>query len=510
MRYVLAAFPIGLVLVVMMRWRWPGHWAGTVGWLAGLIVALFAFGLNWSVFWVSQVKGLILSTYVLAVMWPALFLFHWHDVSGGTRAVLDAIQRRLPEPGYCALVLAWALSASFEGLAGFGLPVAIVSPMLVALGIRPLRAVAAVAVGHAWSVTFGDMGIIFQTLSTVTALDTAQLIAPAALLLSVACLGCGLGAAAILGELRHWRAVVLLALIMSAAQYGVARVVLPLSAFAAGILGVIGAAFITGRSTRNPTTSKIASQSPCRAVGAATFISSYAAIALALALITLVPVLKNTIGQFAWRPAFPEVGTELGFITAAGVAQTIRPFTHPGVLILLVASVMIALRWRSAQNDIWFSTATRRTVHSAGLASLTVILMVGLATLMEHSGMTVLLAKGTAEVMGRLFPLTSPAVGILGAFATGSNNNSNIMFGGLQKQISLLLGLSPALLVAAQSAGGSLGSLIAPAKIAVGCSTVDLAGQEGAVLRLTLPYGIALGLLLGLVTLGMSLSAAGN
>jgi len=46
------------------------------------------------------------------------------------------------------------------------------------------------------------------------------------------------------------------------------------------------------------------------------------------------------------------------------------------------------------------------------------------------------------------------------------------------------------LILAAQTAGGSLGSVLAPAKVIVGCSTVGLAGEEGGVMRKMLGYGL--------------------
>ena len=70
---------------------------------------------------------------------------------------------------------------------------------------------------------------------------------------------------------------------------------------------------------------------------------------------------------------------------------------------------------------------------------------------------------------------------------------------------------NPDLLIAAQSAGGSLGSMLAPAKIVVGCSTVGRVGQEGQVLRRTVPLGLGLGLATGMLVLLLSrLSAAGS
>ena len=44
------------------------------------------------------------------------------------------------------------------------------------------------------------------------------------------------------------------------------------------------------------------------------------------------------------------------------------------------------------------------------------------------------------------------------------------------------LNLSVPLILASQTAGASIGSIMAPAKIIVGCSTVGLSDQEGVVM----------------------------
>ena len=115
--------------------------------------------------------------------------------------------------------MAWIFSGLLEGLAGFGIPLAIVSPLLVVLGVPPLRAVAAAAVGHSWAVTFGSMGVVYQTLVSVVDIDSAILAPAAAFLLGCACLLCGMGAAYLLGELRYWREVVFLGIWMGGVQY---------------------------------------------------------------------------------------------------------------------------------------------------------------------------------------------------------------------------------------------------------------------------------------------------
>ena len=303
-----------------------------MAWLVCLAIATAFFGLNWDVWAVSQLKGLVLSVYVLLVIWPALFLYMLVDDMGGMSALVISLESIFTQRELLWLVLAWTFSGLVEGLTGFGLPVAIVAPMLVGIGVEPVLAVAVVAVGHAWAVTFGSMGLGLQTLGAVTQMDPALLAPASALLLAAGGLGCGLAVMFLLKQGRHW-------------------------------------------------------------------------------------------------------------------------------------------------------------------------LMVGLSTMMDHCGMTQLLAHGLAQTTGPIFPLVSPMVGMLGTFTTGSNNNSNVLLAPLQKNVALLLKMDPRLLVSGQTAGGSLGSMTAPAKIVVGCGTVGIIGRDGEVLKKTLPYGLAIGLGVGLLTL---------
>jgi lactate permease len=93
---------------------------------------------------------------------------------------------------------------------------------------------------------------------------------------------------------------------------------------------------------------------------------------------------------------------------------------------------------------------------------------------------------------------------MLGAFTTGSNTNSNVLFGPLQLQMAQLLVLDRRWLLAAQTAGGALGSMVAPAKLVVGCATVGLIGQDGLVLRRTFAYALAIALVVGVVVLALA------
>ena len=83
---------------------------------------------------------------------------------------------------------------------------------------------------------------------------------------------------------------------------------------------------------------------------------------------------------------------------------------------------------------------------------------------------------------------------------TGSNTNSNVMFGVLQQETANALGIATVTVASAQSIGGSLGSAIAPAKVLVGTAIVGLSGKENEVMRKTIPYCLLIVFLVGIQT----------
>jgi len=497
-RNLLAGAPILVVLIIMTVFKVGGQYSGPIGLLTGMIVAFQAFGLSPEVFWVSQAKGVLLSVFVIAVFLPALFLYNIVNQAGGIQAVALALEKLITDRGILLIVIAWAFSGMMEGLAGFGLPVAIVSPMLVGLGVEPILAVASVAVGHAWSVTFGDMGVVFQTLTALVKENPASMAGTVTIMLGIAGLFCGLAVANIFKRLDRWFVVFVLAVVIGFVQYICAVSQLPaLASFLAGLAGVVGGILINKFFFHKENDNISVELSP----SLRSALVSYGSLALVMAVINLIAPFRQELGKVIWEVSFSAVQTLDGFVTAAK-RQTYQPLLHPGSTILLVALLSYLM---NKASKLYQSTSIlkilQQTVGAALPAIVGILSMVGLSTLMDHTGMNLLLAKLLSSVFYSAFPLVSPMIGMLGAFATGSNNNSNVLFAPMQEGIALILKLSPAIIVSAQTTGGSLGSMIAPAKIIVGLSTVNLRGHDGEVLRQTIPYGLAIGLLMGLVAL---------
>ncbi len=502
-RYLLAAAPILIVLIIMTAFRVGGQYAGPIGLLTGILVASQVFGLSLDVLWVSQAKGILLSLFVIAVFLPALFLYNIVNHAGGIQAVAQALENLITDRGLLLIVIAWAFSAMLEGLAGFGLPVAIVSPMLVGLGVDPILAVASVAIGHAWSVTFGDMGVVFQTLTALVKENPADLASTVTIMLGIACLFCGLAVAKLFKRLDHWPVVIVLAALMGWIQYFCAVSQLPaLASFLAGLAGVLGGIFINRIWFHQKPVVNSTRILPKLSGPLVSALLSYGSLALIMATINLIIPIRQALAKVVWMVSFPAVQTMDGFVTAAKHNQTYQPLIHPGTTIILVALLSFLMNNKAKlykSTNLWKIAAL--TFSAALPAIVGILAMVGLSTLMDHTGMNLLLARLLSNVFYGAFPLISPLIGMLGAFATGSNNNSNVLFASLQEGIALILKLSPGIIVSAQTTGGALGSMIAPAKIIVGLSTVNLQGHDGEVLRKTIPYGLAIGLAMGLVTL---------
>jgi lactate permease len=217
--------------------------------------------------------------------------------------------------------------------------------------------------------------------------------------------------------------------------------------------------------------------------------------------VQLVPPVKQFLNQVVLQVKFPEVSTSLGFVTPAGVGRKISIFGHTGIVLLYSSILAFFVYWKAG---LYQAGAVRKilsgTFWRVLSSSVSILSMVTMAVIMENAGMTDALARGLAESLGGIYPFIAPWIGALGAFMTGSNTNSNVVFGGLQLQTAVLLGYPVIIILAAQTAGASLASVIAPTKVAVGASTAGMAGREGDVMRKLILYTVTLVLLVGLLT----------
>jgi lactate permease len=498
--WLLALSPIVVVLVLMLGFRWGGSKAGPIGWFVALFVSLCCFGATPRLLAYAQLKAVLLTTHVLYIIWMALVLYNVVNEAGAIAVIGQGIARLTGDRVIQLLILAWAFSAFLQGVAGFGVPIAVIAPLLIGLGFNPVVAVAAVAIGHSWSVTFGDIASSFQALIAVTGLHGRDLAPWSGAFLGLAAFGCGLGTAHTFGGWRAVRRGAVAILLMGSAMAGMQYLLATnglwnLAGFVAGLVGLLVGAALARFYTRGETGGSTSSK-----MGLGLALAAYLVLIVIVSAAELWPWLHDTLRTLKVQVRFPALTTNYGWTTPAGPGKAIPIFGHAGALLLYSSALAYAV-YRTTGH--YTAGAMRRiltkTVRSAIPSSIGIASMVGMAVMMDHAGMTYRLAQGLSSAMGAAFPLVSSLIGTLGAFMTGSNTNSNVIFAPLQQRTAELIGISVWIILGAQTTGGALGSMLAPAKLIVGCSTAGLSDQEGRVMRKTVVYGLVIAVVVGIV-----------
>jgi lactate permease len=509
--WLLAAAPIAVVLVLMIFFRWGGSRAGPAGWLVAALIAATTFRAGPALLAYSQLEAVFLTLYVLYIIWMALLLFRVVETAGAIQVIGRGILRLTSDPLLQLLILAWTFSAFLQGVAGFGVPIAVVAPLLIGLGFDPVIAVASTAVGHSWSVTFGDIASSFNALIAASDMSGAVLAPWSAAMLGVACLLCGLAVAHLYrggaGVGRSLAAILIIGGGMAVTQYGLAvNGLWNLAGFVAGMVGMALSAGVSRLALYRRASLHQAEEKAPLARNPRSPVPLWAAVLPYLVLIVVVSLaelwgpLHHVLNQVKLTAPFPAVETGLGWATPERMGKQISVFGHAGALLAytsVIAFMVYLARGDISRRDV--RAILSRTVRSAIPSSIGIASMVGMAMIMDRAGMTDVLARGLSTAVGALFPVVSPFIGLLGAFMTGSNTNSNVVFAPLQKATAQLIAVAIPVILAAQTTGGSLGSMLAPAKIIVGCSTAGLGGEEGSVMRKTVPYGLAITLIVGLI-----------
>jgi lactate permease len=163
---------------------------------------------------------------------------------------------------------------------------------------------------------------------------------------------------------------------------------------------------------------------------------------------------------------------------------------------ILVAAVITALLVRLPAATFFGCVAATWT--QIRMAVLTVMLIIGLAYLMNYSGLNYTLGLGVSSV-GLLFVFLSPFLGWVAVLLSGSDTSGNALFGNLQVVAANQLNLDPVLFAATNSSGGVMGKMISPQNISTGAAVTSLKGQEGAIFARTFPHSIVLTVLLGVL-----------
>jgi lactate permease len=495
---VLAAAPIMAVLVLMVGLGWSAVRAGLVAAAGTVVIALTVFdfaGDDDSFGPATGVVGVLaeaawVTLTVIAIIGPALAVHELQQRTHATDVLQSGLSRLTPDPRVAALLIAWFFALFLEGAAGFGTPIALAAPFLVAAGFRPVEAVSAALVGHAVGVSFGAVGtpVLAQVAASgFTGAELARATVP-----YHAILGWILTAVVVVLIGRAlpdtgppWRWGALAAATFFVPYFLIGRFVGPeLPTLGGALIGAVVFVAVVVIARRRDVGSATAARPDADPDDVANAGSSGALLRAGSPYLAIVGlVLVTRLVTPVRDPLFDVVVDWQIFDDFTG---TVRPLYHPGLLLPLAFAIGALVQGAPARDVRLAIGATNRRLVPVVVALLA---MVTIARTMSQSGMTDELARSAAGV-GSAWPLLAPTVGALGTFVTGSATASNILFTDFQIATATATGQPVLPLLGAQGFGAAVGNIICPHNIVAAAATVGLSGREGLVLRRTLPVAV--------------------
>jgi lactate permease len=504
--FIVAALPVAVVFVLLGVMRRPAWQASLAGLIVGLVIAIGIWSLPTNLAINSVANGVVFALWpVMWIVFNALLLYNIAVESKRFDAFRAWVLNHLPNDRRVVLVvIGFCFGALLEGIAGFGTPVAITSSLLILVGFPALEALVFTLIFNTAPVAFGALGVPVTVLGAVTSLPATTLGAMVGRQLPFFAFFLPFYVMGIYGGLRSIRALWPV-LLVAGGSFALFQFVTSnfINYTLTDVLASLGSLLVTlgflqiWKPAPAPEFAVRTGADLTRARSDVEPWHGWIPWLLVTAVVILWTVFNiAAIGQQAihWPGLDKMISITLYDNKPYAAVWTFQPLAT-GTAILLSA-ILTAVLVKMGVSD--FMRCVQITIKQAWLAILTVCLIVGLAFLMNYSGMAYTLGLGASSV-GRLFVLLSPFLGWMAVFLSGSDTSGNALFGNLQVVAAKQLDLSPVLFAATNSSGGVMGKMISPQNLATGVAVTDLRGQEGVVFARTFWHSVILTLALGVL-----------
>jgi len=502
-----AAIPIVVMLFSLGVLRIAAWKSAALGLATVIIIAATAYGMPLRLLAGATIYGAAFGLFPIAwiVFW-AVALYRLSVETGQFQIIKDSVGHLTPDRRLQALFVAFAFGAFVEGASGFGTPVAVASAMMAGLGFTPFYAAGICLLANTSPVAFGAIGTPLVTLAGVTNLPLATLsagvgriCAPLSLLIPTYLV---LVMSGIKGVRAVWPATVVCGVCFAATQFLVSNYIGPyLTDILASIAAIIGLVIllrlwkprddVTARSELGiPAAVLLRAWSPYILLVVLVLLWGAAPIKAILDKATVVfswPGLDNEILRLppVVAKASPYPARFTFNILSAGGTAALFACIGTGLVLKIPVHRFLAVIGRTA-SDLSWSIATMAAV-------------LALAYLMNYSGLTATLGLAFAAT-GVFFPFFAGPLGWLGVFLTGSDTSANALFGNLQVVTANKLGLSPALMAAANSSGGVMGKMISLQSISIAAAATGMpSSEEPKLFRFTFKHSILLACVIGVI-----------
>ena len=504
--FLVAALPVAVVLVLLGVVRRPAWQASLAGVIVALIIAVGLWKMPVGLAFDSTAAGMVFACWpVMWIVFNALILYNLTVRTGRFEDLRRWMIQHMPgDKRVVLVVIGFCFGALLEGVAGFGTPVAICSSLLIALGFPTLEALTFTLIFDTAPVAFGALGVPVTTLAGVTGLPAHDLGAMIGRQLPFMAFLLPFYVMTIYGGLKSIKALWPVLLVAGGAfaftQFFVSNY---LDYTLTDVLSSLISLLVTVAFLRvwqpkpDPAYAVARPESLAAPSGAPSWQAWLPWIGLSLVVILWTTFKVAAIGdmKIPWPGLDKQVFITLYNKPYAAVWDFQPLATGTAILVsAIITSAFLGVGPKGFLAAAWTSW------KQIWIAVVTVALIVGLAYLMNYSGMTYTLGMAVASV-GPVFPILSAFLGWLAVFLSGSDTSGNALFGNLQVVAAKQLNLNPVLMAATNSSGGVMGKMISPQNIATGVAVTDLKGKEGVVLARTFKHSIILTLILGLLVM---------
>ncbi|MGE4297242.1 MAG: L-lactate permease [Desulfovibrionaceae bacterium] len=551
---LIAFLPIVLALVLMVGMRWPATKAMPLAWLVCALGAVMAWQLPVGYIAALTLQGFVTAIGILIIVFGAILILYTLQYSGGMETIQYGMQNISADHRIQAIIIGFMFAAFIEGAAGFGTPAALAAPLLLSLGFPPLAAAVICLVFNSFPVSFGAVGT-----PVILGLKFLQPLAKDAIATNAAGLNFTSGEMfnLVIGQwvtLMHLGMIFILPIFMLGfitrffghnkswsegfgawkfCIFAAVSFTIPYLIFAwfvgpefpSLIGGLVGLGIIvagakkgfcipekkwrfgdmakwdpewTGTITTEANREFKSHMSQFKAW------LPYILIGLIL-VVTRIPelglksVLAGQSIKFANILGFKSVGASIQYLYLPGTIPfmlvallTVAIHGMPGNMVKKAWSESFA-KMKNPTIALFFAVALVSIFRGSGIADAAL-------NPNNYPSMPLAMAKTVAAIAGNAWPMFASYVGGLGAFITGSNTVSDLLFAEFQWGVATTLNMSREFIVAAQVAGGAMGNMICIHNIVAVCAVVGLSGKEGAIMRKTFWPFLLYGVVVGIVT----------
>lgn len=518
---LVATIPLLTFFIMLLVVKARAHWSALVALAASILVASLGFTMPFDLAGLSAVRGAIYGLVICWVILGAIWFYQITVLSGR----FEDLRRTFDRLGggdlrIQAILIAFCFGGLLEALAGFGAPVAITATMILALGVKPLKAAITVLLANTAPVAFGAVAVPIVTAGDVGGKDPhviATIVghqAPfLAMFVPVILLFILDG---MKGVKIAWLPAFVIGISFGIAQwitaatpaYNLTDVVACIVSMGAAVLFLRfwKPRGVEGVRERYGLPSQVEEKEALPAVRVWMALLPYLIVVVIFGLVNLNAGLKAWLKTVAIKINIPALSSRL--VTKDGTPVKDAPYTftwlsNPGTL-LIISGLIVAVVYfffnEKGRYGFKFPAVFAEfgsVIYRMRWTILTIASVLALAYVMNFSGQTVAMGTFLAG-LGTIYAVLAPVLGWIGTAVTGSDTSANALFSKLQVSAAENLqhagvsGATPELMLAANTTGGVVGKIISPQSLAIAATSVDMEGKESDILKAVVPWSFAM------------------